>query len=142
VPGIVGFGRAAELALGFVRDAVARTRVAELRDRLEGGILERVEGSRANGAGATRVGNTTNVSFAGLEAEALLGSFSSVGLYASAGSACHARARKVSHVLIAMGLGEERAAGCVRFSLSRYTGEDEVEAALGVVVESAAALRG
>jgi cysteine desulfurase len=141
VPGIVGFGRAAELAHAFARDAQACARVAGLRDALERGILAHVEGSSANGAGSRRVPNTTNISFAGLEAEALLGLFSSQGLFASAGSACHAQARKPSHVLLAMGLDADRAASCVRFSISRDTSAQEVGAALGLVIESAAALR-
>lgn len=141
VTGIIGLGQAAESARAFAQDDAARARVAGLRDRLERGILDQVSGARANGAGAPRTFNTTNIAFEGLEAEAMLGLFSSQELYASAGSACHAKARKPSHVLTAMGLDADQAASCVRFSLARHTTEAEVEQALGIVVESVAALR-
>jgi cysteine desulfurase len=141
VPAIVGFGRAAELARAFAEDETARTRVAGLRDRLERGIVEQVAGARANGARAPRVSNTTNISFEGLEADGLLALLSSQDLFASAGSACHAKARKPSHVLLAMGLDADLAASCIRFSLARHTTLAEVEQAIAIVVESAAALR-
>jgi cysteine desulfurase len=141
VPAIIGLGKASEAARAFAEDEVARARVAELRDRLERGILENVAGARVNGGGAPRVFNTTNIAFEGLEAEALLSLLSSQELYASAGSACHAKARKPSHVLTAMGLDAEQAASSVRFSLARGTTRAEVEQALTIIVESAAALR-
>jgi cysteine desulfurase len=141
VPAIVGFGRAAEAALSFAGDEKARARVLGLRDRLEQGILAGVPFARANGARSPRVPNTTNISFAGVEAEELLALLSSQELYASAGSACHAQARKPSHVLLAMGLDADQAASCVRFSLSRDTTAEEVDTALAIVLESVSALR-
>jgi cysteine desulfurase len=141
VPGIVGFGRAAENARRFVLDAEAVARVRSLRDELERGVLERVPGSRVNGDARHRVVNTTSLCFDGLEAEALLALFSGHGLYASAGSACHAQARRPSHVLLAMGLSEGEASASVRFSLSRESTRDEVHEALEIVASSAADLR-
>lgn len=142
VPAIVGFGRAAELARAFAHDEAARARLASLRDRFERGILERVPGSIVHGAATTRVPNTTNVRFADLDAEALLALFSEAGLFASAGSACHAQARKPSHVLLAMGASEVDAAASVRFSLSRHTTAEDVDAALEIVASSCALLAG
>jgi len=142
VPAIVGFGRAAESARAFAHDEAARARLAALRDRFERGILERVPGSIVHGAATTRVPNTTNVRFADLDAEALLALFSEAGLFASAGSACHAQARKPSHVLLAMGASEADAAASVRFSLSRHTTPAEIDAALEIVASSCALLAG
>lgn len=141
VPGIVGFGVAAENARRFVLDERARAGVGALRDAFERGILERVPGTRVNGDTRQRVANTTSLRFEGLEAETLLALFSAAGLCASAGSACHAQARRPSHVLLAMGLSPDEAAACVRFSLSRETTPADVEAALGIVVDAAADLR-
>jgi cysteine desulfurase len=142
VPGIVGFGRAAENARRFVLDEAATARVRDLRDAFEREILARVPGTRVNGDTRHRVANTTSLRFAGLEAEALLLHFSAAGLFASAGSACHAKGRRPSHVLLAMGLTQEEAAGCVRFSLSRETTREEVAEALAVVTSATADLRG
>jgi len=142
VAAIVGFGRAAENARAFVHDARAMARVAELRDTFERGILELVPGARVNGDTQSRIVNTTNVQFEGLEAEALLMLFSGAGLYASAGSACHAQARRPSHVLVAMGLTESEAAASVRFSLSRETIAEEVAEASAVVKSATADLHG
>jgi cysteine desulfurase len=141
VPGIVGFGRAAENARRFVLDERARTAVAALRDEFERALLERVPGTRVNGDTHHRVPNTTSLLFDGLEAEALLAIFSGAGLCASAGSACHAQARKPSHVLLAMGLSADEAASCVRFSLSRETTRAEVLEAIQIVASAAADLR-
>ncbi|MBL8859955.1 MAG: cysteine desulfurase [Planctomycetes bacterium] len=141
VAGIVGFGRAAELARAFAADVDARARVASLRDEFENGLLARIPGASVNGARDRRVANTTSIRFAGLDAETLLMSFSSQGLYASAGSACHAQARRPSHVLLALGLAETEAAECVRFSLSRHTTSADCRAALEIVAAAAAELR-
>lgn len=142
VPGIVGFGVACENARRFVSDEHARAGVGALRDAFERGIQEQVPGTRVNGDTRARVSNTTSLLFEGLEAETLLALFSAAGLFASAGSACHAQARRPSHVLLAMGLAPDEAAACVRFSLSRETTPADVEAATLIVASAVADLRG
>lgn len=138
---IVGAGAAAEEARVWLEDDGGRARMGALRDRLERGIVEGcadlVEGGVVvNGAGAARIWNTTNLGFARLEAEALLLAMSERGLCASAGAACSSGSLDPSPVLLAMGVEEKVAHGSVRLSLSRETTEDEVEKAIGVVVES------
>jgi cysteine desulfurase len=117
VAGIVGLGRAAELARTFLdapESAVPNlalpenpAAVAALRDRLEQGILARVADAGVNGGGAPRVANTTNLYFDGVDAEALIIALDLHGLAVSAGSACQSGATEPSHVLVAMGLPEE-----------------------------------
>jgi cysteine desulfurase len=130
VPGIVGMGKAAELA----QDALAdMPRVASLRDRLEGEILRTIPETRVNGRTDLRVPNTSNVGFKRLEAEAILLLLSEQGVYASAGSACSSGSLEPSPVLIAMGVDSKYAHGSVRFSLSKYTMDEDVDRALEVV---------
>lgn len=141
VPGIAGFARAAAAARAALAEGEL-ARVAALRDRFEAGLAAAIPGTRIHAAGGPRLPNTSNVAFPGLDAEELLGALGAQGLCASAGSACHAAARRPSHVLVAMGLPEEDLRGALRFSLGRTTTADEVERALAIVAESAAALRG
>jgi cysteine desulfurase len=147
VAGIVGLGKAAELARGWLagnraepglQSVVAMT---ALRDTLEQGILAAVEEAGVNGGGAARVANTCNLFFDHVEAEALVIALDLKGLAVSGGSACQSGATEPSHVLTAMGLSEERSRGSVRFSLSRMTTEDEVDAALKLVPQAVARLR-
>lgn len=130
VPGIVGMGKAAELA---VAELPAMQRVAELRDRLEQGILSTVPGAAVNGGVDSRLPNTTNIGFPRLEAEAILLLLSEQGICASAGAACSSGSLEPSHVLKAMGIDERIAHGAVRFSLSRFTTVGEIDAALQIV---------
>ena len=139
VPGIVGLGKAAELA-GAHLEAMAGP-VRALRDRLEADLLDRVPGVRINGAGTDRVPNTAFISFKGIEGEALFLKLSDRGVCVSTGSACTTGQREPSHVLRAMGLEPEWAQGTVRFSLSRYTTEDEIRKAVDLVPELVADLR-
>ncbi|MGH7131248.1 MAG: cysteine desulfurase family protein [Phycisphaerales bacterium] len=136
VPGIVGAGVAAELAMAWLARPEERRRLAALRDRFERAVLEAIPGAVVNGTGATRLWNTTNIAFPRLEAEALLLAMSERGLYASAGAACSSGSLDPSPVLLAMGVPPELAHGSVRFSLSRETSEAEVEAGVKVVVEA------
>ncbi|MCP3920210.1 MAG: cysteine desulfurase [bacterium] len=140
VPGIVGMGRAAELAQAFAEDERGLARIRALRDRLERRLVEAIPGARVHGAGAKRVANTTNVLFPGLEASLLLALLGEFGVYASAGSACNAQRSSPSPVLIAMGISPEEAASSLRFSLSRYSTEDEIEAATGRIIEAVGTL--
>jgi cysteine desulfurase len=130
VPGIVGMGMAASLA----RDSLPMMeRISELRDRLEREILQSIDGSYVNGRTDQRVPNTTNIGFARLEAEAILLLLSEQGICASAGAACSSGSLEPSHVLRAMKIDERIAHGAVRFSLSRFTIEAEIDRALQVL---------
>src|SRR4051794_27651731 len=130
VPGVVGMGKAAELAVAALPEMA---RVAGMRDRLERGILDRIDGAAVNGSTARRLPNTTNIGFPRLEAEAILLLLSEQGVCASAGAACSSGSLEPSHVLRAMGIDEKIAHGAIRFSLSRYTTEEEVDRALAVL---------
>jgi cysteine desulfurase len=138
VPGIVGMGRAAELAYSHLDDLPA---MAALRDRLEAGLLERVPQAQVNGAGSERVPNTSLVSFQGIEGVALFLKLSDRGVCVSTGSACATGQREPSHVLRAMGVPPELARGTVRFSLSRYTTGAEIDRVLELVPALVAELR-
>ena len=125
VAGIVGMGKAAELALGNMPEDEPRVR--GLRDRLEQSLLESCPESRVNGHREKRLPNTLNMSFKFLEGEAILVLLDQNGICASTGSACTAGSSEPSHVLRAMGVPPDWIQGAVRFSLSRYTTETEVE---------------
>jgi cysteine desulfurase len=148
VAGIVGLGRAADLAYDALRYG-AMDRVAALRDRLEQGILTRVEDCALNGAGSLsgspsqvrRVPNTTNLQFDNLEGEALVIALDLKGLAVSGGSACMSGATSPSHVLTAMGLVTNRARASLRFSLTKLNTEDEIDAALEIVPAAVSRLR-
>jgi len=150
VAGIVGLGKAAELARDWVAGAGSASTaygapnpaaLARLLDRLERGILAAVDEAGVNGGGALRVANTTNLYFDHVEAEALVIALDLKGLAVSGGSACQSGATEPSHVLTAMGLSEARARASVRFSLSRLTTEDEVDRAIELVPAVVARLR-
>jgi cysteine desulfurase len=134
-------GVAAREAMEWLQDDGARARCAALRDRLERALVERCDGV-VNGAAAERLWNTTNVGFAGLEAEAILILLSERGVLASAGAACSSGSLDPSPVLLAMGVEPKVAHGSVRFSIGRETTEGEIEKALEVIVESVVRLRG
>jgi len=125
VAGIVGMGAAAELAKRCLAEEVPRIR--RLRDRLEQGLCERIKIARVNGDREQRLANTSNVAFASLESQAILVLLSENGICASSGSACESGALEPSHVLRAMGLDERLAHGAVRFSLSRYTTDEQID---------------
>jgi len=140
VPGIVAFGKAAELAQQWLTsDGVEQ--LTQLRDRLEQGILAAVEEAGVNGAGLPRVANTSNLYFDHVEAEALVIALDLKGLSVSGGSACQSGATEPSHVLTAMGLTPARARASIRFSLSRLTTAEEVEHALELIPAAVARLR-
>ncbi len=131
VPGIVGFGVAADLAAARLEHEGAR--VAALRNRLEEGVLARVPGTDVNGARGRRVPNTTNISFAGVEAESLLIALDLEGIAVSTGSACSSGTLEPSHVLKAMGLSSHRAQSSIRFSLGVSNTERDVDRLLDVL---------
>jgi cysteine desulfurase len=125
VPYVVGFGRAAELAMAHLSEE--NTRVRALRDKLEGGILGHIPGAVRNGAQEPRLPNTTNISFEGIEAEGVLILLDQLGICVSSGSACTSGSLDPSHVLMAMGCGVARARGSVRFSLGMDNTEADVD---------------
>jgi cysteine desulfurase len=124
VASIIGMGRAAEIALGRV--AEDSVEVKALRDRLETLLLESCPDSRVNGAKAPRLPNTLNISFRYLEGESVLVLLDQQGICASTGSACTAGSSEPSHVLRAMGVPADWLQGAVRFSLSRFNTEAEI----------------
>jgi cysteine desulfurase len=139
VAGIVGLGKAAELArLSLENDAA---RISRLRDTLEQGILARIPDSRVNAANAPRTPNTTNILFPGLEGEALVIALDLKGLACSTGAACSSGAVEPSHVLTAIGLPAAEARASIRFSLGRHTTESEIAVALEIVPAAVAQLR-
>jgi cysteine desulfurase len=139
VPGIVGLGKAAELAMTSVADGTVE-RIAALRDRLEEGIL-RIAGTGVNGSGAPRVANTTNIRFEQVEGEALVIALDLKGVAVSGGSACHSGSTEPSHVLMAMGLDKNAARASLRFSLLRTATEEDVDQVLRVVPQAVEHLR-
>ena len=165
VPGIVGLGKAAELACGALERGDDQE-IAALRDRLEQELL-RIEACSVNGAGThpsqstrrmghpspdsshstrrmghpARVPNTTNICFEGIDGEALVIALDLKGLAVSTGAACSSGAIEPSHVLLAMGLTAEQARASIRFSLGKQTTVEDVEFALAVVPETVARLR-
>ncbi len=131
VAAIVGMGAAAKLARN--RLAQASAHMAELRDRLEQGILSRIKFAHVIGGESPRTCNTTTIGFEAIEAEAILIALSEEGVCASSGSACSSGSLEPSHVLKAMGIDERIAHGAVRFSLSSETTADEIARALEII---------
>jgi cysteine desulfurase len=140
LPGIVGLGKAAELARTALIDGTM-DEIATLRDRLEQGILSAVEETGVNGGTVARVANTTNLWFDDLEGEALVIALDLKGLSTSGGSACASGATEPSHVLTAMGLSTPRARASLRFSLTKQSTEDDIDFALGIIPTAATRLR-
>jgi len=139
VPGIVGLGKAAELAIaGF--ECGDDLKMAAARDHLESELLE-IEATGLNGEGAPRVPNTTNIYFDGIEGEALVIALDLKGLAVSTGAACSSGAIEPSHVLIAMGLRPDRAKASIRFSLGKQNTTEDVDFALATVPETVSRLR-
>ena len=140
VPGIVGLGKAAELALEALEPGEGRN-MAALRDRLQQGILTHIDEAGVNGDGAPRVPNTTNIFFDHIEGEAMVIALDLKGLAISTGAACSSGALEPSHVLVAMGLPGGRARASIRFSLGKQNTAEDVEFALALVPETVSRLR-
>jgi cysteine desulfurase len=150
VPGIVGFGRAAELASEWLNSKLetcnsqldaqtplpgsrAPADLIALRDRLEQGLLAAIPGAHINAADAPRISNTTNLRIDGIDAEALLIALDLQGIATSFGAACMSGATEPSHVLLAMGLTPAEARASLRLSLSRLTTAEEIDEALNII---------
>jgi cysteine desulfurase len=139
VAAIVGFGKAAAIALQSLADDAAR--VSALRDQLERGLLERIPHTRVNGAKAPRTPNTTNILFPGIEGEALVIALDLKGIACSVGAACSSGAVEPSHVLTAIGLSHDEAKSSLRFSLGRHTTAAEIQFALDTIPAAVSQLR-
>lgn len=125
VPYIVGIGKAAELAQDSLK--YEATEIKRLRDKLEAGILKNIYNARLNTGIAQRVPNTTNIGFEYIEGELILLHLSDLGICASSGSACTSGSLEPSHVLRAMNVPFTAIHGSIRFSLSRFTTEAEID---------------
>jgi cysteine desulfurase len=125
VASIIGFGKAAELAAHHL--AQMQTQVSFLRDKLERGLLKHIPHAKVNGDPKMRLPNTTNIGFDYVEGEAILLMLNELGICASSGSACTSGSLEPSHVLRAMGVPFTSAHGSIRFSLSRYSTEQEID---------------
>ncbi|RBP45534.1 cysteine desulfurase NifS [Garciella nitratireducens] len=124
VPGIVGFGKAAEIASNSLEEHIKRT--VKLRDKLITGILENIDYVRLNGDPIKRLPGNVNVSIEFVEGEALLLNLDMIGVCASSGSACTSGSLDPSHVLLAIGLPHEIAHGSLRLTIGRYTKEKDI----------------
>ena len=126
---IIGLGKAAELAAAHLAEN-GYERISRLRDRLEQTLLDKVSNALINGDPASRLPNTTSVAFEYVEGEAILLMMNEYGICASSGSACTSGSLEPSHVLRAMGVPFTAAHGSIRFSLSRYNTDDEIDVIL------------
>lgn len=132
VPGIVGLGKAIELAVGELKEESVR--LSYLRDKLLNGLVERIPYVKVNGPkGHDRLPGNVNVSFIGIEGETLLLDLNDAGIFASTGSACASGSLDPSHVLLALGLPHEIAHGSLRLSLGAGSTEEDVDYALDVI---------
>ena len=136
---IVGLGRAAALALEHM--AFENSEVRRLRDKLETGILARVPHAFVTGDPGNRLPNTANIAFEYVEGEAILLLLNKQGIAASSGSACTSGSLEPSHVMRAMGIPYTAAHGTIRFSLSRYNTEEEIDRVIAAVPPIIAQLR-
>ncbi len=139
VPGIVGFGKASELARQDMDEEAKR--LSYLRDKLITGLLERIDHIKLNGHPSNRLPNNVNISVDFVEGESMLLNLDLEGICASTASACSSQSLEPSHVLLAMGLSHEQAHGSLRFSLGKWTTENEIEHVLDVMPRIVAKLR-
>ncbi len=139
VPGIVGLGKAAEIAQAAFGSGDDK-KMATMRDQLES-ALRQIEATGTNGDGAPRVPNTANIYFDYIEGEALVIALDLKGLAVSTGAACSSGAIEPSHVLTAIGLPPDRARASIRFSLGKQNTPDDINFALSIVPETVARLR-
>jgi cysteine desulfurase len=137
VPGIVGFGKAAELAIQEIPESMAK--VAALRDRLHEGLRARLKDIYLNGHPTRRHPGNLNLSFAYVEGESLLMALKEVAL--SSGSACTSASLEPSYVLRAIGVGEELAHTSLRFGVGKFNTEEEIDYVIELVVDKVNRLR-
>src|SRR5438552_1055071 len=140
VPAIVGFGKAAEIAVAAMENGEV-ARLEKLRNRLQQTVLSEVDECEINGGDALRVPTTTNIRFGHIEGEALVIALDLKGLSVSTGAACSSGTIEPSHVLTAMGLSPAQARGSIRFSLGEQNTQQDSEFADSIVPEPVARLR-
>ncbi|WP_051505764.1 cysteine desulfurase NifS [Mesorhizobium sp. WSM2561] len=138
-PGIVGLGKAAELAMKFM-DEDSKL-IKSLRDRLECGLIQRIPDAFVTGDPLDRLSNTTNIAFENVEADGLLLLLDREGIACSSGSACGCGSQELSHVLKAMNVASSAAQGAIRFSLSRDNSGMDIDRVLEVMPALVAKLR-
>lgn len=124
LPAIAGFAKAAEISEDLRKKEVLKT--TGLRDKLIKGILEKIPNTKLNGDPKKRLPNNVNITFSYIEGESLLLELDMAGIYVSTGSACSSDSLAPSHVLMALGKNAEDAHGSIRFSLGRFTTDDEI----------------
>ncbi len=139
IPGIVGFGWAAELAQQEMNEEAER--LTFLRDKLINGLLERIDHTRLNGHPQKRLPNNVNVSVSFVEGESMCLSLDLEDICVSTGSACSSGSLEASHVLLALGLPHEQARASLRFSLGKWSNEEEIDRVLEVLPRITAKLR-
>ena len=139
VPGIVGLGKAAEMAQREMDEEGKR--LITLRDKLITGLCQRIDHIRLNGHPSQRLPNNVHVSIEFVEGESMLLNLDLEGIAASTGSACSSGSLEPSHVLLAMGLSHELAHGSLRFSLGRETTEEDIDRVVEVLPQIVAKLR-
>jgi len=138
VPGIVGFGKACEIAKSeMAQDA---ERLSKLRDKLEQGFLDSLEECYVNGSIEHRMPHVSNISFKHVEGEGLMMTFNQ-NIAVSSGSACTSASLEPSYVLIALGLGDDLAHSSIRFSLGRFTTDEEIDTALEMIAKGVTHMR-
>lgn len=138
VPGIVGFGKAAEIAKAEMASDAAR--LSKLRDKLENAFLTNLEEVYVNGNSQHRMPHVSNVSFKHVEGEGLMMTFNQ-NIAVSSGSACTSASLEPSYVLVALGLGDDLAHSSIRFSLGRFTSEEDVDETIRMVSEGVQHMR-
>jgi cysteine desulfurase len=132
VPGIVGFGKAAEIAQEEMHEDAAR--LSKLRDKLEHALTSMLEEAYVNGSKEHRMPHVTNISFKHVEDEGLMMTFNQ-NIAVSSGSACTSASLEPSYVLVALGLGDDLAHSSLRFSLGRFTTEEDIDETIAKVAE-------
>ncbi len=139
IPGIIGFGKAAELAQQEMGEEAKR--VTFLRDKLINGLLERIDHIQLNGHPQKRLPNNINISVTFVEGESMCLNLDLAGICIATGSACSSSSIEPSHVLLALGIPPERAHGSLRFSLGKWSTEEEIDRVLEVLPQVVAKLR-
>lgn len=139
IPGIVGFSKAAELAQQELDEEA--NRLTYLRDKLANCLLEKIDHSRLNGHPTKRLPNSVNISIQFVEGESMCLNLDMEGICASTGSACSSGSLEPSHILLALGVSHERAHGSLRFTLGKWTTEEDIDRVLEVLPRVVARLR-
>ena len=139
IPGIVGFGKAIELAGQEIDEET--NRLTYLRDKMANCLLEKIDHSRLNGHPTKRLPNSVNVSIQFVEGESMCLNLDMEGICASTGSACSSGSLEPSHILLALGVSHERAHGSLRFTLGKWTTEEDIDRVLEVLPRVVARLR-